>query len=49
MSASCQKLTFECVNCLSQRRHSFRARNGHLDEVFAKINGELCYIWCAVD
>jgi len=21
----------------------------HLDEAFVKVNGELCYLWCAVD
>jgi putative transposase len=24
-------------------------RRWHLDEVFVKVNGKLCYLWCAVD
>jgi putative transposase len=31
------------------RLRRFPQRRWHLDEVFVKINGKLCYLWRAVD
>ena len=30
-------------------KRGFIQRRWHLDEVFVKINGKLCYLWRAVD
>ena len=33
----------------TKRFETILRERGHLDEVFVKINGKLCYLWRAVD